>query len=543
MPNKGTISLYAIVLTIIIISFFSGCASIQQPTGGPKDSIPPKVLKESPANKTLNFNAKEVQIEFNEYVKIKDESKEFSITPSPEKLPFYKIKKKNLVIQFADTLEKNTTYVINLGRGLVDFNEGNVLKNYMYVFSTGNKIDSLNITGNVINSVTQKPVLDATVFLIPTRQDSIFGKRKASIFTTTDSSGNFSLQYLRPDIYRIYALKEEGGDRIFNSINDEIAFINDSINLRSNVRDIKLSLFKEEAKTFKVTDKKIEKDGRVLYTFNKKLIQPSARILYPDIPDAERTIEFSKNADSLSLWTRTMDFDSIKVAIQEKGLPIDTIFLRSSNKAKYNREIKISDNAPGGLITPGRDLILSFSAPVGSIDPSRITLTQDSARIGGLRILRDSLNARNYIFRFPWRVKREYELSLDTNAIGGLYGGGNQPKKLRLKRDEDTNYGNLLLSVSIPDSSRQYIVQILNDREDVVREDVIHKNTVINYNTFNLGKYKFRIIYDNNKNRKWDTGNVEAKTQPELVWNSPDLITLRANWDLEEKLAIPPPGR
>lgn len=532
-----------ILLTITLSLFLNSCASIQQPTGGPKDSIPPKVLHETPANKMLNFNTKQIKIDFDEYVKIKNESKEFSISPSPDKLPFYKIKKKSLLIEFADSLEKNTTYVINLGRGLVDFNEGNILKNYMYVFSTGNKIDSLNITGNVSNTLTKKGVLDATVFLIPTRQDTTFGKKRANIFTTTDSSGNFNLQYLKPDIYRIYALKEDGGDRIYNSSNEEIAFLKDSIDLRGNLRDVKLNLFTQEPKDFKIKDKKIEKDTRILYTFNKKLIKPEIQIQWPEIKEADRTVEFSKNADSLLLWTRNMEFDSLKVAIIDQGVPLDTVMLRPGTKPKYSREIKISDNTPSGLIKPGGDLVLTFSAPVGSIDPSRISLTQDSVPVGGLRILKDTLNARSYIFRYPWRVKREYQLQLDTNAIEGLYGGVNQPKTIKLKRDEETNYGNLLLSVTVPDTTKQYIVQILNDKDDIIRMDIVNKSRIINYHTFNLGKYHFRVVYDDNRNNKWDTGDVESRVQPETTWNSPDIVTLRANWDLEEKLTIPPPEK
>ncbi len=532
-----------ILLTITLSLFLNSCASIQQPTGGPKDSIPPKVLHETPANKMLNFNAKQIKIDFDEYVKIKNESKEFSISPSPDKLPFYKIKKKSLLIEFADSLEKNTTYVINLGRGLVDFNEGNILKNYMYVFSTGNKIDSLNITGNVSNTLTKKGVLDATVFLIPTRQDTIFGKKRANIFTTTDSSGNFNLQYLKPDIYRIYALKEDGGDRIYNSSNEEIAFLKDSIDLRGNLRDVKLNLFTQEPKDFKIKDKKIEKDTRILYTFNKKLTKPEIQIQWPEIKETDRTVEFSKNADSLLLWTRNMEFDSLKVAIIDQGVPLDTVMLRPGTKPKYSREIKISDNTPSGLIKPGGDLVLTFSAPVGSIDPSRISLTQDSVPVGGLRILKDTLNARSYIFRYPWRVKREYQLQLDTNAIEGLYGGVNQPKTIKLKRDEETNFGNLLLSVTVPDTTKQYIVQILNDKDDIIRMDIVNKSRIINYHTFNLGKYHFRVVYDDNRNNKWDTGDVESRIQPETTWNSPDIVTLRANWDLEEKLTIPPPEK
>lgn len=523
----------------ILIGILAACASIQQPTGGPRDKEPPKVLKETPLNQTLNFKAKQTKIDFDEYIKLKSESKEFSISPSPDKNPYYTVKGKSLIIKFADSLIKNTTYVINFGRGLVDYNEGNILKNYTYVFSTGDKIDSLSITGNVTDALTKKPILDATVFIIPTKQDSIFGKKRASIFTTTDSAGNFSLRYLRPDIYRIYALKEESGDRIYNSSNELIAFQKDSIDLQTNISGISLKLFKEEAKNFRVLDKKIEKDAKLLYIFNKKLVDPEIKIMDPQIAEQDRTIEFSKTADTLNLWTRSMDFDSIKVELSDKKLPIDTILIRRGSKDKYNRELKIGDNIPNGKIKPGTDLVLSLSAPVGKIDPRKISLLQDSLPARGLKIAKDSLANRKYIFKYPWKMEKTYTLKLDTAAFEGLYGGINQPKELKFSLDDVLNYGNLLLTVNTSDTTKQYIVQILNERDEVIREDVITKSKQIIYKTFNLGKYHFRVAYDLNKNGKWDTGDVENRIQPEPLWGANTTITLRANWDLEEKFTIP----
>ncbi|PWG82634.1 Ig-like domain-containing protein [Pararcticibacter amylolyticus] len=519
-----------------------GCASIQQPTGGPRDKEPPKVMKESPKNFTLNFKSKEINIEFDEYFKINNESKEFSMSPALEKTPYFKIRKKTLNIKFEDTLAANTTYTINFGRGLVDYNEGNVLKNYVYVFSTGNKIDSLSISGTVTNTLTKKPVLDATVFIIPISQDTIFGKKRASIFTTTDSSGNFNLRYLRQDTYRIYALKEEGGDRIYNSTNEEIAFLKDSIKLTKDTTAIKLELFKEEPKVFRITDRKIEKDARIMYIFNQKLEKPSIRILKPEELDKDKIVEFSTTHDTAHVWTKNMDFDSIQVAILDKDVPIDTTVIRKNSRDKYDREVKIADNFPSNKIKPGSELILSLSSPAGSIDPRKISLLQDSVPVSGLRIVKDTLSNRKYIFRYPWRTEKQYILKIDTNAIGGKFGGFNKPFTKQFTRDEEVNYGNLTLSVTVPDTSKQYILQLMNERDELVKMNILTKNETVHYTTYSLGKYHFRVIYDENRNNKWDTGDVSKKIQPEKVWNSNTEITLRANWDLEEKLSIPPPA-
>lgn len=535
-------SLFLMIIGFIVTTIlYQGCASIQTPTGGPRDSIPPKVIKETPANFTTNFRSDDIDIQLDEYFKISNESKEFSISPAMDKNPFFKVRKKILNIQLQDTLAPNTTYTINFGRGLVDYNEGNVLKNYMYVFSTGNKIDSLTISGSVTNTLTKKPVLDATVFIIPISQDTIFGKRRANIFTTTDSAGNFNLKYLRANTYKIYALKEEGGDRVYNSPNEEIAFLSEPLVFTKDTAGIKLELFKQEARNFRIVDRKIEKDGKILFIFNQQLKKPGIRILQPEPLDQSKIVELSRTNDTLSMWTAKMDFDSIQVAITNEGKDIDTSVIRRNKKDEYNRELRISDNVPSSRIKPGTDLVLTFSAPIGDkIDPSKITFLQDSISISGLRIIRDTSSTRKYVFKYPWRLEKSYILKLDENAFTGRFGGSNKPFEKIFSRDEELNYGNLALSVMVPDTARQYIVQLLNEKDELLRENTLNKNTVIQYNMYSVGKYHFRVVYDANRNNKWDTGDVYEKKQPEKIWNAAVEITLRANWELEEKLSIPP---
>jgi len=525
---------------IAIALALSSCASIQQPTGGEKDRTPPKVLKEEPANFSTSLKAKEVVITFDEYIKISNESKEFSLSPAMDKSPQYKIKKKSLHIKFMDTLAANTTYTINFGRGLVDYNEGNILKNYSYVFSTGTKIDSLTVSGTVTNSVSQQAVLDATVFLIPVKQDSIFGKRRANIFTTTDSSGNFNLRYLRPDTYRIYALKEEGGDRIYNSTNEEIAFLKDSVNLTKNVSGLHLQLFKEQPERFRVTDRKIESDGKLLYVFNKGLEKPDIRSLHPADLDASKIKEFSRQRDSAYVWLRSMNFDSVRVIISDNGKALDTNVIRRSRRDAYKQDIVISDNLSASRIKPGTDLVLTFSAPVGSIDPSKISLLQDSVPVNGLRVVKDSLSARRYIFKFPWKLQKQYELKLAEKAIGGKFGGESKAYTKQFIRDDDLNYGNLTLTVNLPDTGKSYLLQMLNDANELIHEQILTRTGKVVYSKYSLGKYRFRVVYDENNNGKWDTGSVKDRRYPEKVWNSSNETTLRANWDLEESLEVPP---
>jgi len=191
------------LLVIVTSLLFSGCASMQTPQGGPKDTTPPKILSMTPKNQTRNFNAKKITIEFDEYFKLVDESKEFSISPEQERAPILKVRSKRLEIELQDSLEKNTTYTLNFGKAVADINESNVVKNLSYVFSTGNEIDSLSISGNVKSSLNDEAEKDVTVLIFPIERDTLFGKKRPSIYTLTDSSGNYKLNNLRAGSYKI----------------------------------------------------------------------------------------------------------------------------------------------------------------------------------------------------------------------------------------------------------------------------------------------------------------------------------------------------
>ncbi|WP_207533490.1 Ig-like domain-containing domain [Desertivirga arenae] len=535
---------FRLILITFILSYalLQGCASIQQPTGGPKDTIAPRILKETPKNFTKNFSSPHIAIELDEYFKLNNISKEVSLSPDLNKQPDYKIKKKTLNIRFQDTLEANTTYTINFGNAIADFNEGNILKNYVYVFSTGNKIDSLSISGTVINSLSKKPQLDATVFLLPLDRDTLFGKKKAHIYTTTDSSGNFKLKYLKEGTYKIYSVYEkEGGDKIYNSTNEEIAFLNKPIELKSDTSGIQLQLFKEEPTVFRVTDRKIENSGRILMAYNQKLPNPSLKILGSEELNRNSTKEFSATGDTALLWMKDMTFDSLQVVISNNTTPLDTVVLRRGKRDDYKQDITIIDNASNSRIKPGNDYSLTFSAPVATIDSKNIVLLQDSVPVRNFKFQKDTSSTRRYTLQYSWKAEKNYDLTIPEGAAKGLYGGKSKIFKRTFQRDVEENYGNLSIRFTVTDTAHNYVVQLLNEQEEIINARSIKKSAILNYTTYPVGKYSFRIVYDVNNNDKWDTGNVKKAIQPERTWNAPTEITLRANWDLEEKITIPPP--
>lgn len=539
MAKNNKDSFYSIFLALLALAtLIYGCAAMQTPQGGPKDTTPPKVLKMTPENLTTNFSAKKIVIEFDEYIKLNNEFKEFSISPELERTPELKAKLKRLEITLPDTLEKNTTYTLNFGKSIVDLNESNELKNFSYAFSTGPTIDSLSISGNVTNALTLEPEIETTVFILPLSRDSLFGKKRAAIFTLTDSSGNFKLNNLKKDTYKIYALKEKGGDRIYQQVSDEIGFIKEPFLLDKNIDSLHLNVFKELAPEFRTLDRKLNADGSIFMNFNQKLKNPDLTVIFPSNIDQGKLLQFSKTKDSVTLWLNDLSFDSVKVAIKDDGKILDTVKLTRSKRDTYNRILNISDNLDGGTLNPFKDLVISFNFPIKSLDESKILLLEDSIP-RKFTLVKDSTNLLKYHIKYKWRAKEEYILLLRENAATAIFDAKNKELKKTFTLGDANDYGTLTLAIEPPDTTKSYILEIVNKDKNIISSFPIIKKTSVKLDKYKQGIYYGRIVYDENKNGIWDTGNLKKGLQPEAIWYEPKELSIRANWDRNEIIKIP----
>lgn len=540
MANKRIAAHFTNFIALISVSvLFYACASIQQPQGGPKDTEPPKILKITPKNYSVNFTDRKIVIELDEYFKLQNEFKEFSVSPEMERPPILKTKGKKLEISLQDTLEKNTTYTLNFGKAITDVNEGNFVKNFTYVFATGPKLDSLSIKGKVVDAVTGEPQLDALVFIFPLKRDTLFAKAKPSIFTTTDSSGNYALNNLRKDVYKIYALKEKNGDKIYQQATDEVGFLKDSIVLDSVLNNVNLSIFKEDATVFRVVDKRLNTDGSISMAFNQKLIKPEVTVVEPASLDAQKLIKFSRNNDSLQVWLKDLSFDSTKIAIKDTGKTLQTVNFTRGKKETYTRVLTATDNLEDRLLNPNKQLKLSFNFPVESVDLSKISLMEDSVERSGFSLVKDSADLLSYYFKYPWKPKRTYDLKFGAGAFTAIYATKSKEftKSFQLANRDD--YGTLIVKIITPEPNKSYILAVLNEAENVVNTLVVTRDTTVKFANYRAGKYTLRISYDTNKNGKWDTGSVELGRQPEKIWNEPKELSIRANWERSETVTIP----
>ncbi|MBB6273648.1 uncharacterized protein (DUF2141 family) [Pedobacter cryoconitis] len=522
------------------ISLIYGCASIGPgPQGGPKDKTPPKVLSMVPKNLTRNFTSKKIVIQFDEYFKLVDQYKQFSISPDVEALPTLKVKDKSLEITFKDSLEKNTTYTLNFGKAIADVNEGNVVKNLSYVFSTGPSLDSLSIAGNIKDSQTGKPLIEGVAFVFPLSRDSLFGKKKASIYTLTDSSGNYKISNLRADTYKVYALKEASSDKIYQQASDEIGFIKDPIVLKKDTQNVNMVIFKEDATVFRINDRRLNPDGSISMSFNQKLKKPEITVTEPKEIDHKKLVKFNKAGDSVKIWLTDLSFDSTKISVTDAGKLLQTVNFNRGKKDTYKRAVVATDNIESNLINPNKPFTLTFGIPITAVDPSKIILMEDSVVKTNFTVVPDSSDFLAYHIMYPWRANNIYEIKFKEGSFTGLFDTKNKEflKKFQLAKKDD--YGTLIVKIIVPEPNKQYLLEVTNEAKAIVNSLVVSKDTTVKFANYRAGRYFIRIIYDTNKNGIWDTGNVKLKIQPETIYNEPKELSIRANWDRNETINLP----
>ncbi|HLK28152.1 MAG TPA: Ig-like domain-containing domain [Puia sp.] len=265
------------IALILFISFvhlisITGCANIIPPSGGPRDSLPPRLISVAPRDSATNFNAKTITLNFDEYVDIDNAQQNIIISPAPKYNPIIDRKLRTVTIKIKDTLQPNTTYLFDFGKAIKDVNEGNVLKNFSYVFTTGEHLDSLTMSGNVVIAESGKVDSTLIVMLHKNLDDSAVVNERPRYVTRVDTAGRFRFKFLAPGTYNLYALKDEGGTRRYLSKSSLFAFNDKPIVIQQANEPVTLYAYteKEEVKkpAAKTTSKKEEKEKRLIVEAN-----------------------------------------------------------------------------------------------------------------------------------------------------------------------------------------------------------------------------------------------------------------------------------
>ena len=582
-------------LILGMLIFSPGCANTTQaPTGGPKDTIPPLLRydKMKPKQGAVHIPRHKSQFEFpfNEYVVVK-ENKNIFLSPPTEKAPKFKIKGKSIVIYFENDLDSNRTYTLDITGAIGDNNEGNLFPGYTLVFSTGEKIDSMGITGQVLGSTDMMPVKGATVLLYRDQADSAVFLHRPDAAAKTDDWGYFAIRNIRDTLYRAYAIKDENNNNMYDPDNERIAFLDslvrperivsdtlyeflkfdmkDTAACLARKTDIELSLFREKPSKQFIVKKERVGERTAYITF----MAPYAKInsmRVRGLPKEKLITQFNKMQDSLEIWVND----------QRKRMP-DTLFLMINYdktdslgnlvptdevvKLAFDKKLRGEMMRKASQPSSHEDTIAVFSAEV---DPQtveqygfsiefkypliesafdslvlRSVNPRQQEKIERYKVIPDSVNLRRFTVLpqdkllpgFEYFLKVPYRKFRDIN---GFYNDSTEVK-VSLPKDEKLSTMTLALS----GVNNRYIIDLLTEKRDkIIRSFIVDNdgNVVLPY--LKSGKYCIRFTEDVNRNGIVDTGSLLGHRQPEKVCfykqNDSFLIEIPEMAEIEQEINL-----
>ena len=560
------------IAVFLFVALVAGCAKQGMPTGGPKDTQPPKVQRSLPDSRTLSFADNQFYIEFDEYVVLKDADNNVLVSPPLKNKPEIKTKGRGVQVKIKDTLAENTTYLFQFKDAIADFNEGNLLPSLEYVFSTGSYIDSMTVRGRVVDALTFKPREEAvSVWLMSlaeaerfmtTYGDSSAPAPKLAYATRCNKDGSFVFNYMAPGKYRIFAVVDENKNRQIEP-GESVAFAMDEVeskNMKDSVmvdsvqrsaadtEPVELLIFTPNTDKQRVTGGDFTAAGKVRLT---TLLPMEAPVV--DAGGEEVMWRLNAKRDTLTLWTLREKCDSLRLVVSDRSGIADTLQLRW--RPKRGKGTAMSQMQLGGgfemklnnKTLPFYDtLSLVFNTPLGGESGARDSLVQvkflkDSSVVYCAAVVDSSLMSARIVYDFKQGEK--YKVAIAKDCFKDIYGRGNDSLSTAVSVTKAEEYGNL--TVEVRDSTLLLppdyitIVQLLDEKEAVVASENAFANVFKTpFPHLKPGKYRVRAIVDKNRNGKWDTGDFAAGIQPERVVYLPKTLDIRANWDFEEKLEL-----
>ncbi len=519
------------VLFFIAILGFLSCASTGNPSGGPQDETPPRVLIEkSEDNFQTNYIPEKVDLYFDEWIELKNPFKEIMVSPPMINNPRVTSRGKKITIDFseADTLRENATYTVNFGEAIVDFREANVLKNYSYVFSTGEFIDSLSVSGKIKNAYTKEPSEGILVMLYDDLTDSAFYKERPFYFSRTDEDGNFKIEYLKSDTFQLVALQDGNLNYRYDGTIETIAFLDSLVFLTDSLnQNFELYTFELPAKPL-IIYKDSDVQGLITMVFNRKPDSLEFNLLN----DINYTHLWS--GDSLKLWYEPTQDSFVRVDILGDTLSFDNY---DFNKKDKNPLRLISRDASQIFrIHPTDSIVIRFNTPIKEFLQDSIFLIDTSKQKIDFELEIDSSDSRNVIIRNKWLEAVSYEFEMQPMAVIDTYNQTNDSIALRFFISDREKYGNINLNLSNLSDSLNYLL-LLKEGDKTIRQQKIcdTSNFEMVFKNLKPANYRVTLIKDDNANKEWDTGDYLKRIQPEKVQHF-DLEELRANWDLDVEI-------
>ena len=546
------------------IIFSPSCANTTTPpSGGPKDTIPPLITEIYPALGEINVprSKTKLEIEFNEYVVVKD-PKSLFLSPPLEKAAKFKIKGKSVIVYFENDLDSNKTYTLDVTNAIADNNEGNMFPGYTLVFSTGDRIDSMMVTGTVQDCNTLKPIKGATVLLYKDQADSAIFLKRPDAAIKTDEWGYFCMRNIQDTVYRMYAIIDDNNNNMYEAENERVAFIDtlirptvrvadtlpelkkydmkDTLNCLARNSEYTLNIFREKPTKQLIVNKERVGERTAYITFMAPYAQVDS-IWIKGVPREKLITQFNIMQDSLEIWVNDPKPQPDTLFLNVKYMKTDSLGLLNS----FTEEVKLLKPKKGPAKTSSKDrkkedtlavftleaqpetveqygFVMEFKYPLVEDAFDSLTFRSVNPRqqeaIGKYRVERDSLNLRKFTI-FPEEKLQpgyEYFLKVPHRKFKDINGFYNDSTEVKVTLPNDDKLSSLSLVMTNVDN--KYIVDLLNEKRDkVLRSYIIEDDKTLLFPYMKKGKYSIRITEDVNKNGIVDTGILLEKKQPEKV--------------------------
>lgn len=579
-----------VVLAFFSIGLLSRCASVAAPQGGPKDSLPPKVVAMTPAYGTTNFKGKRIYIEFDEYVQLKDQQKEFYTSPFMKKKPSVVLRGRGVQIDLQEDLDSNRTYALNFGSSVCDNNEAIPYTGLRYVFSTGDHIDSLVMSGYTVDAMSGDTVgnvyilfYDAAVDSIPDYDSTLF-KATPVCVARSFPNGIFIAENLKPADYRIYALEDNNGNQTYEPGADRVAFLDTVYNPE---RQQPFEIWYDTVRKYMQADPQLQFRVFMDKPYRRQTFLGAQRplgnkvflsFMAPQPEISELTFEgcdtipmiteyMNSKHDSIVLWfdaaAETMP-DTLRGRMIFKQhdslmrLVADTqnfkLGWRAPKKKEDDKKKKKEDEpepnpfkvqvAGGATLNPEKDIVFKFDYPLKSLDTVAIVLEKLPGEEGGgdtvrvpFTFVQDTLKIREWAFSASWEVNQKYRLTIPAGTFVNTNRESNDTLRSEFTIESPDKYATLELNIKGKTPESEYIVQVLNMNGGLIKEVAHLRSGTHKLQYIEVGSVKIRLIEDLNGNGKWDSGVLVERKQPERVEmfvdenNSEEIVT-KENWEL-----------
>ena len=594
MKDKTGYILYSLVLLLMVTVVFNRCAKeMTSLSGGPRDTIPPKLVESEPPNYSIHFDSKEIEIEFNEFIQLNEVQQQFLSSPPFEEDPEIKMKGKGIKIELKEPLEDSTTYTLNFGNAIADYTEGNPFRNFKYVFSTGDALDSMRVAGRVYDAFNLRARENVLVMLYDEMKDSVPYNKIPDYVSRTDEEGFFSITNVRNDSFKLFALNDLNGNYLYDSPDEEIAFVDSAVTFEKQwiehydtiysrdtteqgvlidsssvdtvihhkyrgfpTEEYLLSLFNEDKREQYLKSFQRNRPMKVDLIFNDPILD-SIRVNLIDSVKREDWYlkEMAPTRDTVTYWLKDTavyrkEYVQFELEYQAKDSLSNLVWNTDTLDMSYMFEeedtagtdtLKLTSNAKGN-VDLNQDLRFGYPYPIESIDTSAILLhkTQDDSLIRPVdfSLERDSQRLNRFSMSVDWEPASSYRLQIMPQTVKSNYRAYHDTLNTAFKTREEDYYGSLI--VSLPGVESDFILQLIQpsgEEEKVIREQFPEdmKEGSITFRYLDPGEYQVKYIFDRNGNGEWDPGDYANRIQPEKVRYNPEKIEVRSNWEYEIK--------